>query len=321
MRCPKCGKDVELQKRQVGVDANGKPVFNEYAVCRDCKKQWNLDKQRAKKAAEAAASNHKGTLVNSVKNEPKAEPKKKVIAPKEEKPASASAPAPEHSGRTQSYGNIPPEKVRKKREKAMKQNYEDMLASDPRKRTAKSKRPADTPSITPKKKAASSQPAASRKKAVSQPSAKSAEKRGKPKPRFKILRIIFGIVSIIAFGLFTYKGLLAGLNNISSGNNSSSGLTYIILALCMLVSGLLLFIMRTKRTIFAFILPMLFYIGGAVCAFLRRGNERWLLFGALAGLFLAVVFLILTIASRSGNNNYEYDDDYDDPFEEDHDNY
>ena len=45
MRCPKCGKDVELQNKQVGVDENGKPIFNEYAICRDCKKQWNLDKQ------------------------------------------------------------------------------------------------------------------------------------------------------------------------------------------------------------------------------------------------------------------------------------
>lgn len=48
MKCPKCGKDVILQKKQVGVDENGNPVLNEYAICKDCKKQWNLDKQRAK---------------------------------------------------------------------------------------------------------------------------------------------------------------------------------------------------------------------------------------------------------------------------------
>ena len=28
MRCPKCGKDVELQNKQVGVDENGKPILN-----------------------------------------------------------------------------------------------------------------------------------------------------------------------------------------------------------------------------------------------------------------------------------------------------
>lgn len=37
MKCPKCGKDVILQKKQVGVDENGNPVLNEYAICKDCK--------------------------------------------------------------------------------------------------------------------------------------------------------------------------------------------------------------------------------------------------------------------------------------------
>lgn len=56
MKCPKCGKDVILQKKQVGVDENGNPVLNEYAICKDCKKQWNLDKQRAKKSAPKPAA-------------------------------------------------------------------------------------------------------------------------------------------------------------------------------------------------------------------------------------------------------------------------
>ena len=56
MKCPICGKDVELKNRQVGTDENGEPVFNEYAVCRDCKKQWNLDRQRAKKMAAKKAA-------------------------------------------------------------------------------------------------------------------------------------------------------------------------------------------------------------------------------------------------------------------------
>jgi len=51
MKCPKCGKDVELQKRQIGLDDNGEPIINEFAICRDCKKKWNLDKQRQKKIA------------------------------------------------------------------------------------------------------------------------------------------------------------------------------------------------------------------------------------------------------------------------------
>ena len=56
MKCPICGKDVELQKKQIGTSETGEPVFNEYAVCRDCKKQWNLDKQRARKMAAKKAA-------------------------------------------------------------------------------------------------------------------------------------------------------------------------------------------------------------------------------------------------------------------------
>ena len=71
MKCPICGKEVELQNKQVGTDASGTPVFHEYAVCRDCKKQWDLDKQRAKKRAEKA-THPRGR---------KPEPRKKPVAP------------------------------------------------------------------------------------------------------------------------------------------------------------------------------------------------------------------------------------------------
>ena len=56
MKCPICGKDLELQKKQIGTNENGDPIFNEYAICRDCRKQWNLDKQRAKKMAAKKAA-------------------------------------------------------------------------------------------------------------------------------------------------------------------------------------------------------------------------------------------------------------------------
>ena len=49
MKCPICGKELELKNKQIGTNENGDPIFNEYAICRDCRKQWNLDKQRAKK--------------------------------------------------------------------------------------------------------------------------------------------------------------------------------------------------------------------------------------------------------------------------------
>lgn len=56
MKCPICKNDLELKSRKVGEDANGNAINNEFAICHTCKKQWNLDKQRAKKAQQRAAA-------------------------------------------------------------------------------------------------------------------------------------------------------------------------------------------------------------------------------------------------------------------------
>ncbi|MGC4019148.1 MAG: hypothetical protein QM793_07930 [Muricomes sp.] len=360
MRCPKCGKDVELQNKQVGVDKNGEPIFNEYAICKDCKKQWNLDKQRAKKAADAAASNHiqpesaapaksepavklkdvksaasdqgkapmKTIPVEKIGSEERVSqeiPEKKKpsvqrrpsspAASQEERPVKKRRPAPKSAdtGEIQQYSNIPPKTVRAKSEKAVRQNYEDMLATDPGRKSAKKKKPAASQNSAAGKKTASSGEAPVKKKTISHPSQKEVVKKEEPKPKFKVLRIIFGIISIIAFGFFAYQGVLAGLNNISSGKNSGAGITYIILALCMLVSGLLLLIMHKKRTIFAFVLPIIFYAGGAVVAFLKRADDKWLLYSTIVYGVLALVFLILAIISKSGADGDQ--DEYEDPFE------
>ena len=63
MKCPICGKELELKKKQIGTDENGDPILNEYAICRDCRKQWNLDRQRAKKAAAKSSAPEKNPPV------------------------------------------------------------------------------------------------------------------------------------------------------------------------------------------------------------------------------------------------------------------
>lgn len=413
MKCPKCGKDVILQKKQVGVDENGNPILNEYAICKDCKKQWNLDKQRAKKAvkksdsaAEATTSSKqpepevsdKKETVSAPKqmrqtSEPTERPKKKRPvsehseerpvkkqssaehpgdAPRKKRPASEQEhemprkkrpaseqekeaprkrrpvsesdseaprkkrPASEHPDRpkkkahaetndvdTQTkvislpddidseeeprYANIPSEKVRAKRERAVKQSYEDMLASDP-----------DRKSVHKRK--ASPKPVEESEDFDEEDDYDYDEEFVTPK--FRILRVIFGILSILAFGFFTYKGVISGLDSITSGSNSNIGTFYVIMALCMLISGLLLLILQKRNTIVAFLLPMFFYLGCGVVAFLKRGDDKLLLFSAIACAVLAVIFLILTILSRRDSDEEDEEfDDYDDPFEEDHDNY
>ena len=134
-------------------------------------------------------------------------------------------------------------------------------------------------------------------------------------PRFRPMRIILGIISLAGFAYFIYRGFVTGLADTSEGGAVSSGMTFVILALCMLVSALLYFIMQKKNTIFAFLLPMIFYLGSAVFAFIQRGDDLQLLIAAIACAVLAVISLILAITSRGGGYD---DDDYDDAFEDDY---
>ena len=382
MKCPICGKEVELQKKQIGTDENGEPIFNEYAVCRDCRKQWNLDKQRAKKmAAKKAAA---GQSEDSAKKAPQrttedAAPKKKPseeAAAKKRAAADGAVPrkrpageaasgkrpadgtvrrrpkpadgAPKSTaedsdtpakkpvkkrvvrreapaeGEAQQYGNIPPENVRVKREKAARRGYEDMLATDPEHKPLKKKKAVIDDIDTDENESVKSESARQTAEAKAAPKVPEPEVDDyddddydyEDEARFRPGRIFLGIISLLGFGFFIYRGFVTGLS--STGDNASAGMTYIILALCLLVSALLYLIMQNKSTVFAFLLPMIFYIGTGVFAFLRRGDSMELFIAAIACAVLAVLSLILAILSRGGDD-YD-DDDYEDAFEDEHDN-
>ena len=372
MKCPICGNKLEIKNKQIGTDNSGDPVFNEYAVCRDCKKQWNLDKQRAKKAA-AKASAKKAEAAdktsrkknesdvaqkkdeNKIKKahkEPEAahtgSPKKRAAAeaspkasdrvkspaqnqkrrPDDEKtvriqenpekkvpkrkPSSKQTTEKSAPNEDKRYSNIPPEQVRTKREKAVKKGYDDMLATGV----------LDTDKV---KKASSK----SSKNKNDKYDTKASRKMPEPEiddyeddyyesvPRFRAVRIILGIISLAGFGFFTYKGFMTGLNGTTDGGGTS-GTLYIILALCMLVSSLLYFIMQKSNTIFAFLLPMLFYLGSGVFAFLKRGDDLQLLIAAIVSGVLAIISLILAITSRGGSDYDDSEENYDEAFEDDY---
>ena len=449
MKCPICGKELEIKKRQVGTAENGEPVFNEYAVCRDCRKQWNLDKQRAKKAAakhaaapeapkekEAPAPAKQQEAPVKKAPEQKAPAKKPVPgngapakkpapgdgapakkptpkdgapakkpAPKdgvpakkpapgdgapakkpapgdgvpakkpapgngapakkptpgdgapvrkrtpgEDREAAASAKKPVRKHRPEGgaeaapakkpvrkrhpegarpeeekrYSNLPPEKVRTKRGNAARKSYEEMLATGTIGKTPVKRKKAAEENETGEIRRKSSGKGTPERRSTP---VKSASRKYEPEPdiyeddyyddepRFRPMRILLGILSLAAFGYFIYKGFVTGLADTSEGGSISSGTTFIVLALCMLVSALLYFIMQKKNTVFAFLLPMLFYLGSAVFAFLQRGDSLELLIAAVAGAVLAVISLILAITSRGG---YEEENDYDEAFEDDY---
>ena len=381
MKCPICGKELELRNKQIGTNENGDPIFNEYAICRDCKKQWNLDKQRAKraaakKAAQAASENKDAPVKERAqthetpvkKPAPKAEtPDKKAVLEKEgtvkkaapkksapsRKPASKQEaavkkstgkeeeqvrkPAPKRRPRPDAedsdkpakkpvkkrrtedsepaeekrYSNIPPEKVRTKREKAARKSYGDMLETGT----------IDKKAVKKKKKQLEDETSEIRRNTQNKKYEAEVDEYDDDEyyddvPRFRPMRIILGILSLAAFGYLIYRGFVTGLADTTEGGAVSSGMTFVILALCMLVSALLYFIMQKKNTVLAFILPMIFYLGAAVFAFIQRGDDLQLLIAAIAAAVLAVISLILAITSRGGG--YDDKDDYDDAFEDDY---
>ena len=401
MKCPICGKDLDLQNKQIGTSENGDPIFNEYAICHSCKKQWNLDKQRAKKiAAKKAAEEKAKAEARAAEEKAKAEAEARAAeekakaeaaarAAEEKAKAEAAARAAEEKAKAeaaaraaeekraarreakalarkeaiarlaadkgiseeeaerilkerararkaaaqkaatdatatdnseeQKYGNIPAEEIRDKREKAVRKGYEDMLATDPDSKAAKKKKKEEAETAKAKEDVKS-------RKMDDYDDEKSSDDEDDDEyeyvdeyPRFRPGRIILGIISLLAFGFCIYKGFVTGLSTSGADVTSAPGMNYVIVALCMLVTTLLYFIMNNRDTLFAFLIPMIVYIGSAVFAFLKHGDEFELLILAGVSGVLAVISLILAIASRGGDD-YDDEDDYDDPFEEEHDN-
>ena len=389
MKCPICGKDLDLQNKQIGTSENGDPIFNEYAICHSCKKQWNLDKQRAKKIAAKKAAEEKAKAEAEARAaEEKAKAEAAARAAEEKAKAEAAARAAEEKAKAdaatraaeekraarreakararkeaiarlaadkgiseeeaerilkerararkaaaqkaatdatatdnseeQKYGNIPAEEIRDKREKAVRKGYEDMLATDPDSKAAKKKKKEEAETAKAKEDVKS-------RKMDDYDDEKSSDDEDDEYeyvdeyPRFRPGRIILGIISLLAFGFCIYKGFVTGLSTSGADVTSAPGMNYVIVALCMLVTALLYFIMNNRDTLFAFLIPMIVYIGSAVFAFLKHGDEFELLILAVVSGVLAVISLILAIASRGGDD-YDDEDDYDDPFEEEHDN-
>lgn len=390
MKCPICGKDLDLQNKQIGTSENGDPIFNEYAICHSCKKQWNLDKQRAKKIAAKKAAEEKAkadaaaraaeekakaeAAARSAEEKAKAEAAARAAEEKAKADAAARAAEEKRAARReakararkeaiarlaadkgiseeeaerilkerararkaaaqkaatdatatdnseeQKYGNIPAEEIRDKREKAVRKGYEDMLATDPDSKAAKKKKKEEAETAKAKEDVKS-------RKMDDYDDEKSSDDEDDDEyeyvdeyPRFRPGRIILGIISLLAFGFCIYKGFVTGLSTSGADVTSAPGMNYVIVALCMLVTALLYFIMNNRDTLFAFLIPMILYIGGAVFAFLKHGDEFELLILAGVSGVLAVISLILAIASRGGDD-YDDEDDYDDPFEEEHDN-
>ena len=173
MKCPICGKELELRNKQIGTNENGDPIFNEYAICRDCKKQWNLDKQRAKRAAKKAAE------------KPVPEEKAPAEKPVQKDKAPARKPAPDEKipVRKPAAGDEAPAKKPVKKKRPRPESEEEVKKPIPKKRPRtdaeeiiSDERPARKPV---KKRSAEEREASEEKRYSNIPSEKVRNKHGK----------------------------------------------------------------------------------------------------------------------------------------------
>ena len=113
MKCPICGKDLDLQNKQIGTSENGDPIFNEYAICHSCKKQWNLDKQRAKKIAAKKAAEEKAKAEAEARAaEEKTKAEAEARAAEEKAKAEAAARAAEEKAKAEAAARAAEEKAK-----------------------------------------------------------------------------------------------------------------------------------------------------------------------------------------------------------------
>lgn len=165
MQCPICKKDLEIKNKKIGENEAGEAIYNEFAICRDCKKQWNLDKQREKKkklAKEALAEKTVGADKAAEKPRKKrpaaegertsaerpAQPKKKKkhpVSPENAEKRTASSANPEVPAHPKKKRPNPAAEgerpVRKPRPKTEGSSEEQPSRPHPKKRPATSDRP------------------------------------------------------------------------------------------------------------------------------------------------------------------------------------
>ena len=269
MKCPKCKGITELQKRQVGLDDYHEPVYNEFAICRSCKKQWNLDKIRAQKAEALEKRNlleHSPLLVGS----------RSIVTRADSKKTSEGAAALHPTGYNDSS------QIKKSTKPGTKTPGKS--ANKSRHRSL-----AETTYKSPREVSASAQ---SRQK-------RSNRRENPTKPALLPVRMAFCLMSLIGFGYWITQGFRAGLDSIE-GIPSEYSSIYIILAICFLVAAVLWWLLRGKNAFYVYFLPMISYFIGAYVTFSHREEASHLLIATIASAIFGILcVLVVALAKMS----------------------
>lgn len=263
MKCPKCGNELRESKKTPG-----------YFLCDSCKKKFSqetLDRfqsakpvRRKKPAPVKPEEQDETAQTETIQTEEfQADPVQEEAVQTETAPEETEKetvteesvqddPAAQSRPEGQTYSNIPPEEIRNAREKEMKANYEAMLNIK------------DEES--------------------------ESEQKDDVVPVFGGFRILIGIVSILCAAFLSYQAYDSGIFTTFIHTPGLTGIAGMVLAACFLIAGLAVLFTHRRNSAPAFIVPCIFYLGGAVGGFFIPGSvmtvQILLFVSALFGAFL-----------------------------------
>ena len=118
---------------------------------------------------------------------------------------------------------------------------------------------------------------------------------------FSAGRLSIGIISIILFLLVSFQSCAAGLSNSLEANGSTSGSSGIVVAFCMLISGIVGICTRNSKGKAGAIITAIFYLIGALTGLTSDGTFGDLpIWGGLSFIF-AVFFIICAVKTKKNN--------------------
>lgn len=115
----------------------------------------------------------------------------------------------------------------------------------------------------------------------------------------KTSRLVIGIISIVLFVLVTLQSCAAGLSNSLAGTGETSGTSGLLLAICLLVSGVVGIATRNASNKVGAIVSAVFCIVGALIGFSGSGSYSDLVIWSVVCLIFAVIYIIAAVKTKS----------------------
>lgn len=239
MKCPKCNRELRESKKTPG-----------YYLCDTCKKKFS--QETLERFAHAKGFAQEETTPEET---PQAAEIEKPISPmpqeqEEMAPASSEEPELEKAIDTEEptaesisespvYSNIPPEHVRTKREKEMRQNYEALLNIKEEKQNAENEKEDGV-------------------------SYDGFDHLLEEEPSCRGIRLLLGILSLVGAAYLGYLAFSSGNITTFIHTRDLTGTASMLLVICLFFGGIITLCMQNRNSVPAFLIPAILYIGGSV---------------------------------------------------------